>query len=75
MTNESEVLLVAALDSMITKIDNALDELLDLDTPESRKTEHTLLDVSMELSGLMDRLVEDAEELEPEEPVILPRGC
>lgn len=53
---------VASLDMMITEIDNAIDELLDDETPEARKAEQILLKVTMELNVLVDRLTDEEAE-------------
>lgn len=60
MKPETEVYLVAALDGMVTKIDHALDELLDNDAPEIKKAEHILMHVTMELNGLIDRITKES---------------
>jgi hypothetical protein len=65
MKPESEVLIVAALDSMITRIDNAVDQLIDIDSPGARQAENILLDVTIELNGIIDRLAEEHEEQYP----------
>ena len=54
-----DVKVVAVLDHMVTQIDMAIDELLDDDTPEAKKAESILLNVSMELNILVDRLTEE----------------
>lgn len=59
MKPETKVYLVAALDQMITHIDNALDEIAEADAPEIQKAEVILMHVTMELNGLIDRLTEE----------------
>lgn len=55
-------IIVTVLDRMVTKVDNALDELLDNDAPEVAKAERLLLEVTMELNGLIDRITDDYQE-------------
>ncbi len=76
MKPETEVLLVAALDGLITKIDQALDELEVWGTDEGyssnrednarQNAEHILMNVTMELNSLIDRLTEEAYVIIPE---------
>ncbi len=53
--------IIVALDGMVTQIDNAIDELLDCDSPESKKAESILLNVSMQLNALVDILTDTGE--------------
>lgn len=59
MKPETEVYLVVALDHMITKLDRVLDELEDLENHQVSKAEHLIMDMTMELNGLIDRLTEE----------------
>ncbi len=68
MNNEN---LVRFMDKMVTQLDQALDELVELDSPESHKAESLILAVSLELTGLMDRIVDELEgEVAPELPTL-----
>ena len=57
--------LIAALDGLITDIDNALDELVELDTPETEKASEILVIATMRLNALIDDLTDDREEPPP----------
>lgn len=59
MTTETETLLVVALDGMITKLDQVLDELEDLETHNVTAAENMIMDITMEINGLIDRLTEE----------------
>ncbi len=71
MNNEN---LVRFMDKMVTQLDQALDELVELDSPESHKAESLILAVSLELTGLMDRIVDELEGEVAPELITLPRG-
>ncbi len=58
MKAEDEMKIVAALDRIITKLDDAVDELLEIDTPASQKVESMLMNVSVDLTVLLDRITE-----------------
>lgn len=53
------------LNRVLTQIELAMDELLDVDTAESRKAEHLLLGASIELAGLIDALDDEADLISP----------
>jgi prefoldin subunit 5 len=55
MKNEQ---LVATLDALITKIDNALDEIADTKTPETEKAATILMHVTMDLNVLIDDIID-----------------
>ncbi len=62
MRNETEVLVVAALDGIITKLDHILDEVEDVDNKQVKKAEGMIFMIQIQLNDLMDRLTEEAHE-------------
>jgi hypothetical protein len=59
---ETEVYVVAALDNMVTKLDQVLDELEEISGAPARKAENLIFGITLELNGLMDRLTEEGYE-------------
>lgn len=59
MKAETEVQIVMTLDNMITKIDNVIDELDDVDSPAVEKAKTQLINMTGELYGLIDRLADE----------------
>ncbi len=71
-------MLVVTLDAMITHIDQALDELSEAPDLAARNAENMLMDVTIALNALIDRLTEEGYEPDSEiddTPKMLPRGC
>ncbi len=62
MKPETEVLVVATLDKMITKLDQVLDELELFPNKEVSHAEHLVMQVTMEITDLIDRVTEDGYE-------------
>ena len=57
--------LVVALDSIITDIDNALDEMMDVDTIEADRARTMLMKATMRLNAVIDDLTGEVEPLPP----------
>ncbi len=60
MTIQTEAAIVVTLDKAITKLDQVLDELELVPDKEISRAEHLIMQVTMELTDLIDKVTEDA---------------